>query len=173
MKLDHCAWNNTTSTDSLVKLLRPRHTRVDLVRKQAQWIERHFNNKTSHTLPLSDENTALDRLIDESRTIVAPTNDETDSDHPSFSTWDRATKYLRRLSLHADIKGYDLPLPRILPAQDGSVDLLWKSGSRGLLINFPAGEEKATYYGKKPNLQASGVLFTDSAHEELIRWLVF
>ncbi len=169
MKIEPCDWTNKSSDRDFVKLFQRRRSR-SVFQQRTSWFDSSNHNPSKGSY--AKEDTALDVVINESQAILE-TGTEGDSRSYSLATWRRATQYLRRLSLHADLKGYELPLPRILPAQDGSIDLLWKSGQRGLLINFPADEVEATYYGRKPGLKTSGVLLTDDAHHDLIRWLVF
>ncbi len=64
-------------------------------------------------------------------------------------TWRRACDFLVR---HADFAreslGRDLPVPRILPGPQGSIDVHWKMPRFELLVNIPKDASKpATFYG--------------------------
>jgi hypothetical protein len=62
-------------------------------------------------------------------------------------------------------------VPQIGPADHGSIDLFWEKCDRTLLINFPAGESIANYYGKKPKSEISGRFDPSDARAELVFWL--
>jgi len=57
------------------------------------------------------------------------------------------------------------------PADHGSIDLYWEKADRTLLINFPAMESVANYYGKKPKSEISGRFDPSEARAELALWL--
>jgi hypothetical protein len=87
-------------------------------------------------------------------------------------TLSRATGFLRRLMIHAhSSKVVGIGVPQIGPADSGSIDLFWERGDRTLLINFPADESSATYYGKKPKSEISGRFDPSEARAELVFWL--
>lgn len=113
------------------------------------------------------ENGLLDALIESSRFIL-----RLESKEHVLATWERATDYLRRLSMRADATSRDLPLPRILPAGEGSIDLLWQTRVRSLLLNFPEDENIATFFYKKGALELTGALSGAEIPEELLRWLI-
>ncbi len=148
-------WSGTEDQDSLGNFT----SRVDAIWQLAR--------DQRQTVPPA--NLALERIVAESRYILDIEEDGLKS--YTEATWARAVGFLRRLALKADGIDRDLPLPRIGPADTGSIDLHWKSGSRGLLINVPSNGDHATYFGKKRAMNTSGVLFTDEGTEELVVWL--
>jgi hypothetical protein len=84
----------------------------------------------------------------------------------------RATGFLRRLMIHAHTANViGTGVPRIGPAENGSVDLFWEKNDRTLLINFPAGQGFANYYGKKPKSEISGRFDPSESRPELVFWL--
>lgn len=118
--------------------------------------------------PFDNEHPALERLFEHSKYIF----EAGEPGEYAEATLNRARNYLRKLALLADLTSRELPLPRILPAGESSVDLLWKTRLRGLLVNVPAGSDALTFFYKKDPLEVSGVLHTDEPSEELVRWLV-
>jgi len=87
-------------------------------------------------------------------------------------TLSRATGFLQRLMIHAHSANLiGVGVPRIGPADHGSVDLHWEKSDRTLLINFPASESVANYYGKKPKSEISGRFDPSEARAELALWL--
>jgi hypothetical protein len=116
----------------------------------------------------SQEDPALDALIENSKYIPASGDFH---DEYSWKTWRRATDYLRRLSLLADTRNRELPLPRITAAGEGSIDLLWCTRVRMLLLNFPGDELPPTFFYRKEPIELTGVLKNEAATEEFLRWL--
>jgi hypothetical protein len=87
-------------------------------------------------------------------------------------TLSRATSFLQRLMIHAHSANLiNMGVPRIGPADQGSIDLYWESGDRTLLINFPADKDIANYYGKKPKSEISGRFDPSEARADLVVWL--
>jgi len=156
------AESRSSSSSWLSQPLQDPHKELDLL-----WTRR--NRQAAHSF--QEENRAIDSAIEQSRFILAINLEEDDFIPYAISTWERAVSYLRRMALRADMKSYDLPIPKIVPADSGSIDLLWKIGRRSLLINFPSDGDFATFAGRKAEIHTSGVLLTDDAREELIRWL--
>lgn len=63
-------------------------------------------------------------------------------------------------------------IPYISPGPDGSVDLHWEHGGRGLLINIPADDGRATFYGDgKGMITIRGNFDPSTCYEGLIKWL--
>jgi hypothetical protein len=84
----------------------------------------------------------------------------------------RATEFLCRLMIHAHTANViGTGVPRIGPADDGSVDLFWEKSDRTLLVNFPARQGFANYYGKKPKSEISGKFDPSESRPELVFWL--
>lgn len=92
----------------------------------------------------------------------------------SDETWKRATDFLRSLML---LVLYETDagrqVPRINPADQGSIDLFWKSAERQLLINVPAdADAPASYYGQdRYGNTISGLMHTGSPPLALAGWL--
>jgi hypothetical protein len=87
-------------------------------------------------------------------------------------TLSRATGFLRRLTIHAHTANViGMGVPQIGPADRGSIDLFWEKGDRTLLINFPAHESIANYYGRKPKSEISGKFDPSESRAELVFWL--
>ncbi|HEX9944467.1 MAG TPA: hypothetical protein VGG03_20850 [Thermoanaerobaculia bacterium] len=93
----------------------------------------------------------LERVIEESKSILDLPDDWDEEGSPAVTeeTWNRAVGLLRtQTDLVLARFGLALPVPRILPGPDGSVDLHWKTGKRELLLNVPADPSEAvSYYG--------------------------
>lgn len=66
-----------------------------------------------------------------------------------------------------------LPLPKILPGPDSSIDILWKNDECELLINFPADPKvPAAFYGdRKEGLSIKGHLIPSINNPGLLEWL--
>jgi hypothetical protein len=87
----------------------------------------------------------------------------------------RATGFL--LSFIRDV--YDsyhlrLPLPKILPGPDGSIDIHWKGADFELLLNIPPNDKYAQFYGdNKFGESVKGVINIDLSYPNvgLILWL--
>ncbi len=87
-------------------------------------------------------------------------------------TLSRATNFLQRLMIHSHSANLiNIGVPRIGPADYGSIDLYWEIDDRTLLINFPANESVANYYGKKPKSEISGRFDPSESRAELVFWL--
>lgn len=104
-------------------------------------------------------------------------NIENDSEQDDFvlytqDTLSRATDFLQRLMIRAHASNVvGIGVPQIGPADHGSIDLFWEKADRTLLINFPAGENIANYYGKKPKSEISGKFDPSEPRPELVIWL--
>jgi hypothetical protein len=104
---------------------------------------------------------------------------ENELDDPNFlpyakETLERVSSFLLRLAIHAHSCGFSgLGVPEVLPSSKGSIDLLWNSATRKLLMNFPANDGSfVSFYGKKGNSELSGRFEPGSNRPELIYWLV-
>lgn len=76
----------------------------------------------------------LESAIEESRWIIAL---DEDWDGPivmpyNYSTWSTAVQFTR--DVHAGL-WVELPIPRILPGPEGSIDLIWDTPERSVLAN--------------------------------------
>ena len=117
---------------------------------------------------------AMDDEIREARYILAIENDEGFGDFVPYTkeTFNRATSFLTRQMIHAhSARLIGMGVPRICPADRGSIDLYWEKSDRTLLINFPSDSEIANYYGKRPKSEISGRFEPTEARVELVSWL--
>lgn len=89
-------------------------------------------------------------------------------------TWERMRQFLldnsRQLWL---ITGKPTPAPSISPAQEGSIDILWRAQGRMLLVNVPADlEQPASYYGESGQGDTvNGNVPTAGDNHWLLLWL--
>jgi hypothetical protein len=124
---------------------------------------------------LSDQEwRAMEVEIKAAEFILNIQNDEELEDFVPYSreTLSRATNFLQRLMIHAHSANLvNTGVPRIGPAEHGSVDLYWEIGDRTLLINFPAHGSVANYYGKKPKNETSGRIDPSGPIADLVVWL--
>jgi hypothetical protein len=124
--------------------------------------------------PSEQEWHAMDEEINAASFILCIENEfESDDFVPySRSTLSRATEFLRRLMIHAHAANViGVGVPQVGPADRGSIDLYWETSDRTLLINFPAFESVANYYGKKAKSEISGRFDPIEARPELALWL--
>lgn len=131
-------------------------------------ISRHYLSPSEH------EWNAMEKEIKAATFILSIENDCNDDDFVPYSdqTLFRATSFLQRLMIHAHSSSIvGIGVPQIGPADHGSIDLFWEKCDRTLLINFPAGESIANYYGKKPKSEISGRFDPSDARAELVFWL--
>ena len=114
--------------------------------------------------------------LEKSKAILDLPNDWDDAGSPPFKvgTWER----MRQLLLvHAGLgwqrSGLMIPVPRILPGPDGSIDLHWKTPRRELLINVPEdSREPITYYGDDfGDDRKKGTIQPGTLHPGLFAWL--
>jgi hypothetical protein len=116
----------------------------------------------------------VEEEIRSSRYIIGLQNDYQEEDFVPYAetTWKRAIGFFRRMAIHAiSCRFFDVKLPIVGPAGNGSIDIFWELPDRTLLINFPAGDVPATYYGVKPGSEISGRIDPNFARPELILWL--
>lgn len=109
---------------------------------------------------------------------MLPLDDDWDGEgSPGYSeeTLNRAIAFLTEEADGLwDLRGICLPVPRIGPGPDGSIDLHWKLPTRELLVNIPADAGKiATFYGDHYSPERiSGSLDSKNFHFEIAVWLV-
>jgi hypothetical protein len=133
------------------------------------------DDAASGTPSLSDrELRAMEAEIKAADFILGIRNDAGMEDFVPYSreTLTRATSFLRRHMIHAHAANlFDTGVPGIGPADHGSIDLYWEADDRTLLINFPANESDANYYGKKPGSEISGRFDPSEARADIVVWL--
>ena len=107
------------------------------------------NRRLSRVAPYrSPVITSLLKAIDASKAEF-PSHDNWDQEGSvgySESTWRRVNQFLIRNAIHFS-RSRNFSVPEILPGPDGSIDLLWRTKSRELLINVPPGTEALSFYG--------------------------
>jgi hypothetical protein len=124
--------------------------------------------------PSEREWSAIDAEIKAASFVLEIENELESDDFVPYSreTLSRATGFLRRMMIHAHAANVTgVGVPQIGPADHGSIDLHWEKNDRILLINFPAMESVANYYGKKPKSEISGRFDPSEARVELALWL--
>lgn len=130
---------------------------------------------TSPSAMIEEEQRAMETEITAANFVLSIENGIESDDFESYSqgTLDRATGFLRRLMIHAHTANViGMGIPQIGPADRGSIDLYWEKNDRTLLINFPAAENIANFYGKKAKSEISGRFEPSEARAELVFWLV-
>ena len=114
------------------------------------WAETEPKGKSSWEMnPVPPEEDALlDDVLETASEIVSVRFDQ---DEPTIlsAAFDRARKFLRTQSLEMKKRlGYFPPTPNISPGPNGSVDLHWEQPTWRLLVNIPATETHASFYGE-------------------------
>lgn len=140
-----------------------------------------FSEEYSQVSPVSKPPTlselelrACEKEITAAEFILRIQDEEGSEDFVPYSrqTLSRATDFLRRYMIHAHTSNLvGAGVPRIGPADHGSIDLYWESGSRTLLINFPCTEAVANFYGKKQKREISGRFDPSEVPTELVVFL--
>src|ERR1043166_490976 len=88
-------------------------------------------------------------------------------------TWRRAVDFVLAQAKASRDSGLAAGVPRISPADQGSIDIYWRNAASDLLINIPADlARSATYYGTNSRGETvSGLLDTGSSRLDLLLWL--
>jgi hypothetical protein len=130
---------------------------------------------------MQNENTksSVKELIQSSKWILDLKDDwdNEGSEGYSVETWERAIELLWRMSdlLEEESFRNPIPMPKINPANKGSIDLFWELNDCTLLINIPhKTEELATYYGehkKKETISGKFATVYGVIVENISRWL--
>jgi hypothetical protein len=125
---------------------------------------------------IENEYRALEEELSAAKFILGIENELDDPNFLPYSneTLERASSFVLRLAIHAHACGFSgLGVPEVLPSSKGSIDLLWNSPTRKLLMNFPADDKNlVSFYGKKGSSELSGRFEPGSNRPELIYWLV-
>jgi hypothetical protein len=92
----------------------------------------------------------------------------------SVRTWQRATGFLLKQAAYARDHRYSVGVPRVAPADHGSIDIHWMNEEKELLVNVPSDSaELGTYYGQNQTGDTiSGVLNTNASRPDLVVWLM-
>lgn len=107
---------------------------------------------SAHADGLSEE--MLETFSRSRELLSLPENWDSEGAAPiSASTHDRAIALVKTIAAkHFNIAQAALPVPRVGPALDSSIDLFWKLSHSSLLLNVPHDpSEAATYYGRRQN----------------------
>lgn len=120
---------------------------------------------------------AIEKAIEESRALLNLEDDWDDQGGVGYSpaTWERAASFLRmQVRAGLESNGTPIPVPRILPGPDGSIDLHWKAQSFELLVNVQSGNGgHASFYGDDyGKLTIEGTINTEVANDGLLAWLM-
>jgi hypothetical protein len=107
---------------------------------------------------------------------ITQLNDDWDDEGANaytVGTWERAVRFTEAQARAATDSGFLIGVPMILPADQSSIDIHWRSGERDLLVNVPADLNKpATYYGtNRRGESTSGLLNTNNPRLDLLLWL--
>ena len=80
----------------------------------------------------------------------------------------------RSASSYRGLGAGSMPVPTIGPAQDGSIDALWKRGRRMFLLNIPADpEEPATYSGMNDTRDTTRGTLDDAGNASwILAWVM-
>jgi len=88
-------------------------------------------------------------------------------------TFERAATFLRSAATQLAVLGIELPVPRISPCADGSIDLYWTHGNFRLLMNVQPGNAPADFFGETPGgLQVKGPFVPENQDISCFRWLL-
>jgi hypothetical protein len=115
--------------------------------------------------------------ISASRPILELEDDWDGQGSPRYSeaTWRRATEFLLRQANFARVSlAQELPVPKILPGPNASIDLHWKLADFELLLNIPSdAAQPATFYGDDyRNSCIRGTLDPSEEIRGLVVWLL-
>jgi hypothetical protein len=118
----------------------------------------------------------MEEELSGARTILTLSEEEDDVFVPySESTLSHAVNFVRRLMTRAHSAGLSgdsgIGVPRICPADKGSIDVFWEKQNGTLLVNFPADSKIAEFYGRKRDNEISGRFDCEIARPDLVMWL--
>ncbi len=125
----------------------------------------------------SDINQGLKAEIEQARRILELEDDWDGEGSPGYSeeTFNRAVAFLTTYVEGLwESCGMPLPIPRIGPGPDGSIDLHWKQPSWELLVNIPTDPNEAASYSGEDDEghQSRGFLGTEKFNSRFARtWL--
>jgi hypothetical protein len=116
---------------------------------------------------------AIDRAIERSRSMLELQPDWDGEGSPGYApaTWERMAKFLRReATLSWNDRGHAMPVPRISPGPDGSIDVHWVGEGYRLLLNIPAQPEAAVFHhSTESGLSIRGEI--DTERHSVWQWL--
>jgi hypothetical protein len=118
---------------------------------------------------------SLHSAVDAASRILAWTDDWDGEGSPGYqaATLERARTLLIAGASHLwDVRHSTLPVPRVTPGPDGSIDLHWRVEGRELLLNIPAEEgETISFYGDDARTKVKGEIDRESDANWLFAWL--
>ena len=119
----------------------------------------------------------LRSAIEKSRQMLGWEDDWDGEGSPGYAeaTWKRATDFVMQNTLQLWRNyGFYADIPRVTPGPDGSVDILWRSDKRKLLLNVPTDvKELASYYGENSDHETiEGTLDISLTNDWLLMWLM-
>jgi hypothetical protein len=131
-----------------------------------------------HGFAVPDELAHFVPAIERSRAMLNLEDDWDGEGSPGYAeeTWRRAVR-LAIESAKSFLLTHDepAPIPAFSKGPDGSVDVLWRSGRRKVMINVPAEEdEPITYHGfdrENPHREIKGCLDPANHNEWILVWL--
>jgi len=120
---------------------------------------------------------SLEEAIDRSRSLLDLEEDWDGEGSAGYreETWLRMKSLLQRsASSCRNLAAGSMPVPTIGPAQDGSIDALWKRGRRMFLLNIPADPaEPATYSGMDGDRDTTrGTLAAAGNGSWILAWVI-
>ncbi|MBI3896513.1 MAG: hypothetical protein HY313_11345 [Acidobacteria bacterium] len=124
----------------------------EIEEKNPQWNEpKEGSSKRGKFLTESPSNILLKAEIEQAKRILE-LKDDWDGEGSAGYSEDTLNRAITFLITHAqwlwESCGISLPVPKIGPGPDGSIDIHWKQPSWELLVNIPAdADEAATFYG--------------------------
>ena len=146
--------------------------------RPASWREHHAESPSDFRIVGGfDIYKGLKAEIERAKRILE-LEDDWDGEGSSGYSEDTFNRAVAFLTTHAEgfweSCGIRLPIPRIGPGPDGSIDLHWKLPSRELLVNIPAdANEVPTFYGDNYGaLKNRGTLEPRKFNAEIVPWLL-
>jgi hypothetical protein len=127
---------------------------------------------------LPQEFSEFQMKIDESmsRILALEQNfDEKNSPPYEKSTLNRAISFIKKLAYSVwKLNQMIIPIPKILPGPEGSIDVCWKTPTFQLLINFPMDlDEPASYYGDDYGKNTTEGIFDGTKLDQIfLFWLL-
>jgi len=171
--------NFVSTYSQIIEMLRDIESQVAEVKKDAARLSRASFPKTEfHGFPFPASQGELLAALERSRAMLALPDNWDEEGSPAYreETWIRAVSLLSEYTMAAcEVQRRDLPLPLIHNGPEGSIDILWRSPNRELLLNVPAeSDELPTYYGdnRAGGEHVEGELMPPNVMKWLLMWLL-
>lgn len=114
-------------------------------------------------------------IIKAKKIIELPDNwDDEGAEKISEKTFEMAVKFLTNQSEKMELQeNLSIPVPRINPVPDGSIDLFWKTDNYELLVNIPVSPNPiASFYGDDyGKITIEGTINLNNVNDCLLSWL--